>query len=148
MTSTPAPVRKLPTVKSEMARLYFTFGIIVLKYTWRIIRIERVVWWQQFDAQNSAWHRLHALSVNCEEIMIVEGVKLAIIGILIVYTFLSLLIFLMYLSAALLRRYTQQEEREQAAYKKRSSTKTLLKDSRLVAAISAAIAAHRKSVRR
>jgi sodium pump decarboxylase gamma subunit len=80
--------------------------------------------------------------------MIVEGVKLAIIGILIVFTFLSLLIFVMHLSAALLRRYTQQEEREQAAYKKITSTKALLKDSRLIAAISAAIAAHRRSVRR
>ena len=79
--------------------------------------------------------------------MIVEGVKLAIIGILFVYTFLSLLVWVMHISARILRRYTQQEEREQMIQKNRASTNALLRDERLVAAVSAAIAAHRGGAR-
>jgi sodium pump decarboxylase gamma subunit len=79
--------------------------------------------------------------------MIVEGFKLAIIGIFFVYTFLSLLVGVIHISARILRRYTQQEEREQMASRKRASTSALLRDDRLVAAVSAAIAAHRNSVR-
>ena len=80
--------------------------------------------------------------------MIVEGFKLAIIGILFVYIFLSLLVWVIHVSARILRRYTQQEEREQMIRKNRASTNALLRDDRLVAVVSAAIAAHRRSVRR
>lgn len=80
--------------------------------------------------------------------MIFEGIKLAIIGILFVYTFLSLLVWVMRLSAVILRRYTQQEEREQAFHQKRASTNAFLKDGRLAAAVSAAIAVHRRRTRR
>ena len=80
--------------------------------------------------------------------MIVEGAKLAIIGILFVYTFLSLLIGVMHLSGRLLKRYTQHEEREQMVRKKNASANGSLGDDRLVAVVSAAIAAHRRSVRR
>ena len=79
--------------------------------------------------------------------MIVEGLILAIIGILFVYTFLSLLVGVVHISARILRRYTQQEEREQMIRKKSASTSARLKDNRLMAAVSAAIAAHRRSVR-
>ena len=79
--------------------------------------------------------------------MIIEGIKLAIIGILFVYTFLFLLVWVMHGSAAILRRYTQQEERELAIHQKRASANTSLKDGRLVAAISAAIAVHRRRAR-
>lgn len=79
--------------------------------------------------------------------MIVEGLKLAIIGILFVYTFLSLLVWIMHISATVLRRYTQQEEREQAVRRKKASTGALLQDVRLAAVIAAAIASHRKDLR-
>ncbi len=78
--------------------------------------------------------------------MIIEGIKLAIIGVLFVYAFLSFLVLVMLISARSLRRYTQKEEREQMILKKRASTNIFLRDDRLVAAVSAAIAAHRKSV--
>lgn len=80
--------------------------------------------------------------------MIVAGIKLALVGILFVYTFLTLLVWVMHLSSTILRCYTQQEERELAVYKKRASANAFLKDGRLMAAISAAIAAHRRGVRR
>jgi sodium pump decarboxylase gamma subunit len=80
--------------------------------------------------------------------MIIEGIKLAIIGVLFVYTFLFFLVLVMLISARSLRRYTQKEEREQMVLKKRASTSIFLRDDRLVAAVSAAIAAHRKSVQR
>ncbi len=78
--------------------------------------------------------------------MIIEGIKLAIIGVLFVYTFLSFLVLVMLISARSLRHYTQKEEREQMVLKKRASTNIFLSDDRLVAAVIAAIAAHRKSV--
>jgi sodium pump decarboxylase gamma subunit len=78
--------------------------------------------------------------------MIIEGIKLAIIGVLFVYTFLFFLVLVMLISARSLRRFTQKEERDQMILKKRASTNIFLRDDRLVAAVSAAIAAHRKSV--
>jgi sodium pump decarboxylase gamma subunit len=79
-----------------------------------------------------------------EEIMIVEGIELSIIGILFVYAFLFLLIVVMHLSSNLLKPYTDREVREQAMFKMNSSAVALLKDSRLMAVIGAAISAHRK----
>ena len=73
--------------------------------------------------------------------MIVEGIELSIIGILFVYAFLFLLIVVMHLSSNLLKPYTDREVREQAM---NSSAVALLKDSRLMAVIGAAISAHRK----
>jgi sodium pump decarboxylase gamma subunit len=78
--------------------------------------------------------------------MIIEGIKLAIIGVLFVYTFLFFLVLVMLISARSLRRFTPKEERDQMILKKRASTNIFLRDDRLVAAVSAAIAAHRKSV--
>jgi sodium pump decarboxylase gamma subunit len=81
--------------------------------------------------------------------MIFEGIKLAIIGIFFVYTFLCLLVWVMGLSAAILRPYTQQEEREQAIHRKgATAVNAFLKDGRLAAAICAAIAVHRRRARR
>jgi sodium pump decarboxylase gamma subunit len=80
--------------------------------------------------------------------MIVEGIKLSIVGILFVYTFLLLLVGVMHLSSAFLRSYTEQEAREQAVYKRKSSANALMKDNRLIAVISAAVSAHRKRMRK
>jgi sodium pump decarboxylase gamma subunit len=76
--------------------------------------------------------------------MIVEGIKLSIIGMLFVLTFLLLLTGMMHLIARLLRNYTEQEARMQALYKRKSSANALLKENRLIAVISAAVSAHRK----
>ncbi|MEJ2155920.1 MAG: OadG family transporter subunit [Desulfobacteraceae bacterium] len=79
--------------------------------------------------------------------MVVEGIKLAVTGMLIVFIFLILLVLVVQLSARLLRSYTQQEEREQARYKRKSSAGSPLADSRLIAVIAAAVSAHRKKMR-
>jgi sodium pump decarboxylase gamma subunit len=76
--------------------------------------------------------------------MIVEGIKLSIIGMLFVLTFLLLLTGMMHLIARFLRNYTEQEARMQALYKRKSSANALLKENRLIAVISAAVSAHRK----
>jgi sodium pump decarboxylase gamma subunit len=78
--------------------------------------------------------------------MVVEGIKLAISGMFIVYIFLVLLVLVVHLSSRLLRSYTQQEVREQAQYRRRSSAHAQSKDDRMIAVISAAIAAHRRKL--
>jgi sodium pump decarboxylase gamma subunit len=88
-----------------------------------------------------------AKTITCresEEIMILEGIKLSIVGVLFVYTFLLLMVGVMHLSSKLLRTYTEQEAREQAVYKRKSSANALMKDNRLIAIISAAVSAYRK----
>jgi sodium pump decarboxylase gamma subunit len=80
--------------------------------------------------------------------MIVEGIKLAIIGILIVYLFLFLLVVVVHLSSWLLKPYTDREARELAILKRKSSANALLKDSRMIAVITAAVSAHRKKAMR
>lgn len=79
--------------------------------------------------------------------MVVEGIKLAIAGMLIVFTFLILLVLVVQLSSRLLRSYTQREEREQALYKRKTDAGSPLKDNRLIAVITAAVSAHRKKMR-
>jgi sodium pump decarboxylase gamma subunit len=78
--------------------------------------------------------------------MIIEGIKLSLVGILIVYLFLFLLVVVMHLSARLLRRYTQQEAQTQTFPKPRTAAYAQLEDSRLIAVIGAALAAHRKRI--
>jgi sodium pump decarboxylase gamma subunit len=73
--------------------------------------------------------------------MILDGVKLAIVGIAVVFAFLALLIMVVRISTKLLRPYTEKEAREMAAPERKRS---LLGDSRLIAVISAAISAHRE----
>ena len=78
--------------------------------------------------------------------MIIQGLKLTLVGMIVVFSFLILLLILIHLSAKLLKSYTQKEallvtsSRPSLALKK-----NLLDDNRkLAAVISAAIAAHRK----
>lgn len=80
--------------------------------------------------------------------MIIEGIKLSIVGMLFVFTFLLLLTGMMHLIARLLKRYTEQEARMQVLYKKKTSASALLQDNRLIAIISAAVSAHRKRMRK
>ncbi len=80
--------------------------------------------------------------------MIVEGIKLTIIGMLFVFTFLLLLTGMMHLITRLMKRYTEQEARMQVLHKKKSSANALMQDNRLIAIISAAVSAHRKKMRR
>jgi sodium pump decarboxylase gamma subunit len=108
------------------------------------------------EAANSAGHAMCGSiggieldpSTDCEAFMIVEGIKLAIIGIIFVYIFLSLLVWVMHLSARILSPYTQQEQKEQMLRNRRTSAGASLKDGRLAAVIGAAITAHRKSAQR
>ena len=91
---------------------------------------------------------LKDLLPQSEAIMIVEGIKLSIVGILFVYTFLLVLVGMMHLISRILKPYTEQEAREQAIYKRKSSANALMKDNRLIAVISAAVSAHRKRMQR
>jgi Na+-transporting methylmalonyl-CoA/oxaloacetate decarboxylase gamma subunit len=44
--------------------------------------------------------------------MIFEGLKLALVGMLVVFSFLILLVMIMHLSTALLRALTEKEDRK------------------------------------
>ena len=77
--------------------------------------------------------------------MAIEGIKLAIIGITIVYLFLALLVATISLSARILRTATEKEQLALSAAKPRTRNipSTTDMDARLVAIIGAALAAHR-----
>ncbi len=77
--------------------------------------------------------------------MILEGVKLAFIGMSIVFAFLVLLVLLIHFSTYLLRRITEKEALEAALHsgRKARETRTPLDGSRLIAVVSAAVSAHR-----
>jgi sodium pump decarboxylase gamma subunit len=97
---------------------------------------------QLLDLRHNPYRRVS--NHRYEKRMILEGIKLSIIGILVVFIFLCLLVVVMHASAMLLRRYTEREALELTVYKRRSSANALLKDHRLLAVISAAVSAHRK----
>jgi sodium pump decarboxylase gamma subunit len=77
--------------------------------------------------------------------MIVDGLKLALVGMSVVFLFLLFLIVAIQIVAKLLRPYTEKEEKQEMAVplKKASIEKNKIDDSRLVAVIGAAISAHR-----
>ncbi|MFO8083391.1 MAG: OadG family protein [Desulfobacterales bacterium] len=77
--------------------------------------------------------------------MIFEGLKLSLVGMLVVFSFLILLVMIMHLSTALLRSLTEKEEREAMIKqrKKSSALRTVIGNDKLMAIISAAVAAHR-----
>jgi sodium pump decarboxylase gamma subunit len=80
--------------------------------------------------------------------MILEGAKLAFIGMSIVFAFLVLLVLLVHLSTHLLRAITEKETLEEALHGGRKARGTRLDDSKLIAVVSAAVSAHRARMQR
>jgi sodium pump decarboxylase gamma subunit len=78
--------------------------------------------------------------------MIFEGLKLAFIGMLVVFSFLILLVILIYISTRLLKSLTEKEKREAMikSRKKSSSLDSGIAKDKLMAIIGAAVAAHRR----
>jgi sodium pump decarboxylase gamma subunit len=77
--------------------------------------------------------------------MIFEGLKLAFVGMLVVFSFLILLILLICLSTVLLKPLTEKEKREAMikSRKKLSGMELAMSKGKLLAIISGAVAAHR-----
>jgi sodium pump decarboxylase gamma subunit len=82
--------------------------------------------------------------------MIFEGLKLAIVGMLVVFSFLILLVILVYISTVLLRPLTEKEKRESMikSRKKPPVADAVMGDGKLAAIISAAVTAHRMRMQR
>ena len=82
--------------------------------------------------------------------MIYEGIKLALVGMVVVFSFLVFLVILMYVSRVLLKPLTQKEEREAMlkVRKKPIGEGTAMGRGKLAAVIGAAVAAHRMRMRR
>lgn len=76
--------------------------------------------------------------------MIFEGLKLALVGMLVVFSFLILLVILMYISTLLLKPLTEKEKREAMikSRKKSSDMVFAIGNGKLIAIISASVAAH------
>jgi sodium pump decarboxylase gamma subunit len=82
--------------------------------------------------------------------MIFEGLKLALVGMLVVFSFLILLVILVYISTELLKPLTEKEKRESMIKrrKKSSGLDSVIGNSKLMAIISAAVAAHQARMQR
>jgi sodium pump decarboxylase gamma subunit len=82
--------------------------------------------------------------------MIFEGLKLAFIGMLVVFSFLILLVMLIHISTILLKSLTEKEMREAKikSRKKLSGLDSDIAKGKLMAVISAAVAAHRRRSQR
>jgi sodium pump decarboxylase gamma subunit len=82
--------------------------------------------------------------------MIYEGLKLAFVGMLVVFLFLMLLVILIYISAVLLKPLTDKEMREAMikSRKKPSGMESIISKGKLMAIISAGVAAHRSRKQR
>jgi len=74
--------------------------------------------------------------------MIIEGVKLTLLGMLVVFSFLTILIMTVKLSASLLKKYSANELTQMKSRSGRSTSHLLAEDRKLVGIISAALAAH------
>ncbi len=74
--------------------------------------------------------------------MIIEGLKLALLGMTVVFVFLVLLVLIVNLSSWLLKPYTQKEQDAVSSRTDRLKH-SKIDEQRLAAVISAAIAAHR-----
>jgi len=74
--------------------------------------------------------------------MIIEGLKLTLLGMLGVFLFLTLLILMVKLSASLLKNYSARESIEMKSRRGRTTSNLLAENSKLVGIISAALAAH------
>lgn len=84
--------------------------------------------------------------------MAIEGLKLALVGMSIVYVFLALLVVLISLTARLLRHATQKEqfaiEAVHSKHRPASSSVSADRNGRVIAVIGAALAAHRARLRK
>jgi sodium pump decarboxylase gamma subunit len=82
--------------------------------------------------------------------MIFEGFKLALVGMLVVFSFLILLVILIYISTVLLKPLTEKEKREAMIKSRKKSTDmdSAIGSGKLMAIISAAVAAHRARMQR
>ncbi|MHB8763698.1 MAG: OadG family protein [Deferrisomatales bacterium] len=81
--------------------------------------------------------------------MIVEGLKLTVLGMAVVYLFLALLIAVINLSARLLRPWTEREALAAASAAARGrGASAQEKNRKVMAVIGAAVAAHRGRGRR
>ncbi len=78
--------------------------------------------------------------------MIIQGLKLTLLGMIVVFSFLFLLLIVIHLSAKLLKPYTQKEARSITSNRPSvPGNKNLPDDNhKFTAIISAAIAAHKK----
>jgi sodium pump decarboxylase gamma subunit len=76
--------------------------------------------------------------------MIFEGLKLALVGMLVVFSFLILLVILMYISTLLLKPLTEKEKREAMIKSRKKSSNMVFSigNGKLIAIISASVAAH------
>jgi sodium pump decarboxylase gamma subunit len=76
--------------------------------------------------------------------MIFEGLKLALVGMLVVFSFLVLLVILMYISTLLLKPLTEKEKREAMIKSRKKSSNMVFSigNGKLIAIISASVAAH------
>jgi sodium pump decarboxylase gamma subunit len=84
-------------------------------------------------------------------IMAIEGLKLTLVGMSIVYVFLALLVVLISLTARLLRHATQKEQFAiEAVHSKHRPASAISADrnGRVIAVIGAALAAHRARLRK
>jgi sodium pump decarboxylase gamma subunit len=77
--------------------------------------------------------------------MIFEGLKLALVGMLVVFSFLILLVILIHISTIFLKSFTEKEKREAMIKrrKKSSGPDPGISKGKLMAIIGAAVAAHR-----
>jgi sodium pump decarboxylase gamma subunit len=82
--------------------------------------------------------------------MIFEGLKLALVGMIVVFAFLIFLVLLIYVSTVLLKPLTDKEERESMirVRKKLPASDSFMGNGKLVAIISAAVAAHRARIQK
>lgn len=82
--------------------------------------------------------------------MIFEGLKLALVGMLVVFSFLTLLVILMHISTLLLKPLTEKEKREAMikSRKKSSDMVFAIGNGKLIAIISASVAAHQARMKK
>ena len=82
--------------------------------------------------------------------MIIQGLKLTLLGMIVVFSFLILLLIIIHLFAKLLKPYTQREASAITSHRPSDTWKKKTPDEnqRLTAIISAAIAAHRNRIGR
>ncbi len=82
--------------------------------------------------------------------MIIQGLKLTLLGMIVVFAFLVLLLIIIHLFAKLLKPYTQREASAITSHRPSDTLRKKAPDDnqRLTAIISAAIAAHRKQIGR
>ncbi|MBU1342909.1 MAG: OadG family protein [Proteobacteria bacterium] len=82
--------------------------------------------------------------------MIIQGLKLTLLGMMVVFSFLILLLIIIHLSAKLLKPFTKKEASALTSHKpsRAREKKTTDDNLKLTAIISAAISAHRSRIGR